>query len=54
MFRSQFEAWLVLYPEVQLVCDGTRSNEERVGAVGLIELAVRHFSIHDDLIVIGG
>ncbi len=36
------------------MCDGTRCNEDRVGAVGCIELAVRHFDIQDNLIVIGG
>ena len=42
------------HPQVQLVSDGSHSNEERLGAVGCVDLAVRHFQVRDDLIVIGG
>lgn len=52
--QSQFEKWSGAYPQVKLVCDGSTCNEERLGAVGCIELAVRHFEVHDHLIVIGG
>lgn len=34
--------------------DGTKMNEERLGAVKCIELAVKHFKITDHLIVVGG
>ena len=54
VFRSQFETWMGDHPQVQLVSDGSHSNEERLGAVGCVDLAVRHFQIKDDLIVIGG
>ena len=53
-FRSQFETWVGDHPQVQLVSDGSHSNEERLGAVGCVDLAVRHFQVQDDLIVIGG
>lgn len=53
-YYDQFAVWSKAFPQVQLVCDGTTSNQERLGAVACIELAVRHFPIQDDLIVIGG
>ena len=52
--RAAFEEWSVDHPQVQLVSDGTRTNEARLGAVACVELAVRHFNIQDHLIVIGG
>ena len=42
------------FPNVHLVNDGTTSNEERLGAVACIELAIRQGGIQDDLVVIGG
>ena len=52
--QEYFKKWSKDYPRVQLVSDGTKCNEERLGAVACIGLAVRHFKINDDLIVIGG
>ena len=52
--QEYFNTWAIDYPRVQLVSDGTKCNEERLGAVACIGLAVRHFKINDDLIVIGG
>ena len=51
---DQFKKWSEVYPNVSLVCDGSTCNEERLGAVGCIGLSVEHFSIQDDLVVIGG
>ena len=53
--QDQFEKWSGAYSQqVKLVCDGSTCNEERIGAVGCIELAVRHFEVQDHLIVVGG
>ena len=40
---------------VGMVSDGTSCNEDRLGAVGCIRLAVEHFRLHDDdVMVIAG
>ena len=52
--HDQFQKWSGAYPQVKVVNDGSTCNEERLGAVGCIELAVRHFEVQDHLIVIGG
>lgn len=52
--HDQFRKWSGAYSQVKLVSDGSTCNEGRVGAVGCIELAVRHFEVQDHLIVIGG
>ena len=53
-YYDQFSSWSKDFSEVELVCDGTSCNEERLGAVACIELAVRHFNVQDSLVVIGG
>lgn len=52
--RAFFEKWALEYPAVQLVSDGTSRNEDRLGAVACIEIAVKYFNIEDHLLVIGG
>ena len=52
--RSLFEKWSLDYPAVQLVSSGSSTNETRPGAVACIDIAVRHFNIHDHLLVVGG
>jgi len=54
LFHDQFVKWSESWPEVRLICDGTFSNETRLGAVACIQLAVDAFAIQDDLLVIGG
>ncbi|XP_071477688.1 UTP--glucose-1-phosphate uridylyltransferase-like [Diadema antillarum] len=54
LYREQFESWRQDWPQVSLVSDGTTSNEDRIGAVGCIQLAVRDGNIADDILVIGG
>ncbi len=50
-----FKTWSDQYPkQVHLVSDGTTHNDNRLGAVGCMELAIKHFNISDDVIVIGG
>lgn len=53
-YYDAFESWSKEFPTVQLVCEGSNCNEERLGAVACIQVAVAHFSIVEDLIVIGG
>ena len=52
--RHHFEKWAKSHPQVRLVSDGTSCNEDRLGAVACIELAIRHFNIQDHTIIIGG
>ena len=52
--RAHFERWALDYPAVQLVSSGCSTNETRPGAVACIEIAVRHFKVQDDLLVVGG
>jgi len=47
-------ATLVNLKQVKLLNDGSTCNDNRLGAVACIELAVSTFNITDDLIVIGG
>lgn len=53
-YFDHFSKWSVNHQYVRLLNNGTRSNEERLGAIGDINLAIREFSIEDDLLVIGG
>ena len=51
--EEQFAKWSGAYPQVKLVSDGSTCNEERLGAVGCIELAVRHlYSLYSSVIVL--
>ncbi|XP_061697470.1 uncharacterized protein zgc:136439 [Syngnathoides biaculeatus] len=54
LYLSAFEEWATHFPNVKLVCDHTRSNEERLGAMACLQLTLKHFQIQDDVIVIGG
>lgn len=51
---QRFADWSKDHPHVKIVSDGTKRNEDRLGAVACINLAVEHFGIRDHLIVIGG
>ncbi|XP_072029864.1 uncharacterized protein [Amphiura filiformis] len=53
-YLKQFEHWLKDWPGVTLISDGTTSNENRIGAVGGINLVVEEGNIQDDIMVIGG
>lgn len=54
LYHEAFQLWAQEFPGVQVLNDGTRNNEERLGAVACLQLAVNHFAVHDDVIVIGG
>jgi glucose-1-phosphate thymidylyltransferase len=53
-FSQDFEHWAMFKDNVRVHNDGTRTNEDRLGAVGDIAFAVDRAGIDDDLIVIAG
>ena len=60
-FFSQFEDWrnhlpgdLAAQKTIELLNDGTTSNETRLGAVGAICLALEHLGFNDDVLIIAG
>ena len=56
-FAGHFENWAagLRYPwPIEVVDDGTRSNETRLGAIGDLGFALRRFKIRDDLAVFAG
>ena len=53
-YFDQYDAWSQDFPGVQLINDGTMCNEERLGAVATIQLAVSAAALRDHVIVIGG
>lgn len=53
-FAPDFERWAAGKRGVQVHNDGTRTNEDRLGAVGDIAFTVDRAGIDDDLLVIAG
>jgi len=56
-FASHFEEWAgtAFYQKtLTVINDGTLSNEERLGAIGDIELVLEELNIEDDLMVLAG
>ena len=53
-YFDHFAKWSVDFNNVKLLNDGTTDNNERLGAIGDMHLAILEFNIKDDLIVIGG
>jgi glucose-1-phosphate thymidylyltransferase len=60
-FHSQFEAWLQRLPpgnstraKIELLNDGTTSNETRLGAVGAICLGLEHLGSDEDVLIVAG
>ncbi|XP_071812038.1 mannose-1-phosphate guanylyltransferase catalytic subunit beta-like isoform X2 [Apostichopus japonicus] len=53
-YHNQFLQWAEEWPDLEIICDGSLSNEDRPGAVGCISLAINSASIQDDLLVLGG
>nr|XP_019955294.1 PREDICTED: uncharacterized protein LOC109637409 [Paralichthys olivaceus] len=54
LYRAAFEEWAARFTNVKILSDQTRSNDERLGAVACLQLAVKHFKIEDHVIAIGG
>jgi len=56
LYYPQFARWSqsVACGPVGVVNDGTSSNEERLGAIGDLQLAIEQAGLDDDLLVAGG
>lgn len=54
LHHVKFQEWATEFPNVEVLSDGTRSNEERLGAVACLQLAVKVCMIRDHVLVIGG
>ncbi|XP_040057856.2 glucose-1-phosphate adenylyltransferase isoform X1 [Gasterosteus aculeatus] len=54
VYLAAFQEWASHFTNVKIVSDQTRSNDDRLGAVACLQLAVKHFSIEDHVLVIGG
>lgn len=54
-FAERFRKWAESYPaDVVVLDDGTTSEDERLGAIGDLQLAIETQSLDDDLIVAAG
>lgn len=53
-WRSQFSRKMIDGPAIELLNDGTTSNETRLGAVGDIYLALKKLDCRDDVLIIAG
>lgn len=57
LFRPLFEKWAKDFSNVHLVSDGSTCNENRLGAIGAMKLALDHFGLSEsaaDTLVVGG
>lgn len=57
LFHAQFEVWRRTrkFPfQVEIVNDGTRSNDERLGAIRDMQLALEKVSAGEDVVVLAG
>ncbi|XP_066541914.1 glucose-1-phosphate adenylyltransferase isoform X2 [Hoplias malabaricus] len=54
LYHEAFKKWAQEFPSVEIINDGTWKNEERLGAIACFQLAVKHFGVDDDILVIGG
>lgn len=54
LYYQIFEQWAKQFTVVKIINDGTRCNEERLGAIACLQLAIDHFQIEDHILVIGG
>ena len=55
-FAGAFREWAAGWEgqEVQIVDDGTRDEESKLGAIGDLDLTIRAEAINDDLVVLAG
>lgn len=55
-FTHVFEKWLQekKYQNITIVNDGTASNEDRLGSIGDIGYVLDHYTIDEDVIILGG
>ena len=52
--KEKFIAWSREFPSVQIISDGSTTNDNRLGAVGCMHLVVKQAAISDDLMIIAG
>ena len=52
--NDKFVQWKKDFPSVNLISDGSTSNDTRIGAVACIHLVVKQANIDDSLMVIAG
>ncbi len=56
-FYPEFNKWLNNYKsskKIEIISDGTLSNEDRLGSIGDIEFVVKSKALQDDLLVVAG
>ncbi len=56
-FEAQFKEWLKNFDStkpIEIINDGTKSNEERLGALGDVNFLINTKNVNDDLIVVAG
>ncbi|XP_030064861.1 uncharacterized protein LOC115473855 [Microcaecilia unicolor] len=53
-YYAKFEEWAQRHKSVTVINDGTKSNEERLGAIACLQLVLDKFSIDDHIIVVAG
>ncbi|XP_069790822.1 glucose-1-phosphate adenylyltransferase isoform X2 [Narcine bancroftii] len=54
LYYAKFEDWAKEFQNVKVLNDGTRSNEERLGAIACLQLAITQFDINDHVLILGG
>ncbi|XP_050975617.1 uncharacterized protein zgc:136439 [Labeo rohita] len=54
LYHEAFQQWAQEFPNVKIINDGTRRNEDRHGAVACLQLTVKLCAVDDNLLVIGG
>ncbi|MFT4303339.1 MAG: nucleotidyltransferase family protein [Candidatus Woesearchaeota archaeon] len=58
IFTKQFEEWANNYPNkeinIEIINDGTTSNDDRLGAIGDINFTIDKANLDTDLLIIGG
>ncbi|CAH2306542.1 mannose-1-phosphate guanyltransferase-like [Pelobates cultripes] len=53
-YHNNFKEWAQKYKSVTLINDGSSSNEDRLGAVSCLQLAIDKIKVNDHILVIGG
>ncbi|NP_001106336.1 uncharacterized protein LOC100127296 isoform X1 [Xenopus laevis] len=53
-YLNNFKDWAQKYPYITVLTDGTSCNEDRLGAVTCLQLAIEQLNADDHVMVIGG
>ncbi|XP_048390912.1 glucose-1-phosphate adenylyltransferase isoform X1 [Stegostoma tigrinum] len=54
LYYVKFEEWAKEFQLVKVLNDGTKNNEERLGAIACLQLAITQFNINDHVLILGG